>query len=114
MKELTIPSILHIEQLISRNQFGSFYALDVAVMSDGSKWEIPCAGNGNVWRKIWKSHAELQVDFEQNQLALMKAAGDNQSHGSKAQKQGKTSGAGIRAHTRAHRAQGARNNKPRS
>lgn len=58
------PQITQIQQMVLRTQKGELYSQDIAFMSDGSKWEIPCVGNGNMWRKINKSIPELQAEFD--------------------------------------------------
>lgn len=49
---------------------GATYAQQVATMSDGSMWEVPCVGNGSIWRQVGRSHAQLQETFNEHYLAL--------------------------------------------
>lgn len=79
------PKIVSIEKQVCTTPTGVPYVQDFATMSDGSRWEVPCIGNGGMWRKVNLSISELQTNFSEYYLALY-----NQNDGTKEQQQGAT------------------------
>lgn len=75
------PRIIAINQLVAKTQLGIPYVQEVAQMDDASQWEVPCIGNGNLWRKITKSMGELQAEFDMYYIALVPQALQNKHDG---------------------------------
>jgi len=75
------PTITQISNEIRMARNGTPFAQQIATMSDGSMWEVPCVGNGSMWRKVGKSHAELQADFSAYYLAIMENTQHNVANG---------------------------------
>lgn len=75
------PKIQRIERVMQNSQRGIPYAQDFAFMDDGSRWEVPCIGNGMQWRKTNNSIQEHQKEFEQHLLATAAVTGDNKFDG---------------------------------
>ncbi len=75
------PKIVQVNKIARMAVNGLAYMQDYAVMDDGSQWEVPCVGNGNIWRKVYLSTVELQESFNNFYLASLPKESNNELNG---------------------------------